>query len=142
MKEHQYVAMLAAGLDEIPSGMHVHHKDCNALNNSEDNLIILTISDHKWIHQQVGIATLRGIQAGKIDAMFVAALTDDPQRASSILLGNCRSQGVLWKYLEGTGIDFAESTCLKPLRNVTFEQVEELGATERGSGGFGSTGKA
>ena len=29
-----------------------------------------------------------------------------------------------------------------PVERVTFEQVEELGATERGAGGFGSTGKA
>lgn len=38
------------GLDSLPKGMVVHHMDCDKLNNHPDNLILLSIPDHRRIH--------------------------------------------------------------------------------------------
>lgn len=38
------------GLSEIPKGMVVHHMDENKQNNHPDNLILLSIQDHRRIH--------------------------------------------------------------------------------------------
>lgn len=35
-------------------GCHVHHKDCNRLNNRPENLICLTPEEHQHIHTQMG----------------------------------------------------------------------------------------
>ena len=40
------------GIDEIPEGYHVHHKDFNHYNNYPDNLELLTSSEHTTLHNQ------------------------------------------------------------------------------------------
>lgn len=128
IKEHHHVALTNAGLSELPKGMHVHHKDCNILNNRPDNLMILTSSDHKWLHQQLGVAILRAIQHGELDAMYAAGLCDDPSRAAQMLLGDCQTQGAMWAYHQQrkSGIEFPQMTCIKPVMNVEFEVVDSL----------------
>ncbi len=42
------------GWTELPKGYEVHHKDGNKLNNSLDNLVVLTKSEHSRIHSLEG----------------------------------------------------------------------------------------
>ena len=39
---------------EIPKGFHIHHKDGNTLNNSLDNLVCLSVKEHRHEHPLVG----------------------------------------------------------------------------------------
>ena len=40
----------AFGIDDTHNCLKVHHKDKNTLNNSPENLIIMTGLEHKWLH--------------------------------------------------------------------------------------------
>lgn len=48
---HVLEACKKYNLEEIPEGYHVHHLDMNTLNNSQDNLILLSSEDHDILHQ-------------------------------------------------------------------------------------------
>jgi len=84
-KLHLAVACEAVGMDKIPKGYHVHHRDCNIMNNVPENLAILTVSDHKWLHKQFGNATLWAFMNGKIDLDSLVSWSDDCDRARRIL---------------------------------------------------------
>lgn len=49
------------------------------------------------------------------------------------------SPEIMKQYIEA-GDRIAQAMVI-PVKQVTFEEVDELGTTDRGSGGFGSTGK-
>lgn len=117
-KLHQAVALRAVGLAAIPKGLHVHHKDCDIQNNAADNLQFITPSDHKWLHHQFGVATLRAVQRGQISAGDAADWSDDPVRAAGLLLASATSQGLLLQYLisRGRGADLIGIATLKPVR--------------------------
>ena len=51
--EHHAVVAEALGLTAIPKGWCVHHCDQVKMNNSFDNLVLLTLSDHSRLHQSV-----------------------------------------------------------------------------------------
>lgn len=51
--EHHAVVAEALGLTAIPQGYHVHHCDQDKMNNSFDNLVLLTASDHLRLHKSV-----------------------------------------------------------------------------------------
>lgn len=141
IKMHIAVTLGVLGIKKIPLGLHVHHRDCDVLNNDASNLQVLTASDHKWIHKQYGVATLRAIERGKVDIDDAAQWSDDPIRAKTLLLNNLPNQAVFFKYcVEKFGsADLAMVVAAKPTR-VTFVEVDELSDTARGTGGFGSTG--
>lgn len=86
VKIHIAVAMETLGLDKIPKGFHVHHRDCNVMNNVPTNLVVLSTSDHVWLHKQFGRATLWAYMQGKIKAEDLVSWSDDPERANYILM--------------------------------------------------------
>ncbi len=141
VKMHHAVAFGCAGIKKMPKLMHVHHKDCDAQNNTPSNLQFMTISDHKWIHKQFGSATLRAIEHGQIDISVAAGWSDDPIRATALLFQNVETQGKIMRYFDSKfgHSDLAIISTLKPVI-VNFIEVNELTETERGTGGFGSTG--
>lgn len=51
-KTYQHIIVYCEhnGLSKLPDGMVVHHLDENKLNNHPDNLILLSIPDHRRIH--------------------------------------------------------------------------------------------
>lgn len=55
--EHHYVVCKELGITEVPAGHCVHHCDHNPRNNSFDNLVLLTMSDHSALHSYLGSAT-------------------------------------------------------------------------------------
>ena len=54
---HSIVVCERLGLTEIPRGWVVHHCDFNPYNNSFDNLVLLTVGDHKRLHNYLAGAT-------------------------------------------------------------------------------------
>ena len=50
--EHRLVLMETLGLAQWPRGWEVHHIDSNTLNNSLNNLAIVTSSGHQALHLQ------------------------------------------------------------------------------------------
>jgi len=54
---HHVVVCENLGLTEIPRGWNVHHCDHNPENNSFDNLVLMTLSDHMKLHASLKGAT-------------------------------------------------------------------------------------
>jgi hypothetical protein len=50
--EHRLVVMKALGIKDWPEGWEIHHIDNDKLNNSLDNLAIVTPSGHQQLHSQ------------------------------------------------------------------------------------------
>lgn len=82
---HQAVACEALGFEKVPVGFQVHHRDCDALNNEAENLVILSNSDHRWLHKQFGNATLWAFCRGKIGLDELISWSDDRERAKRLL---------------------------------------------------------
>ncbi|QQK88440.1 hypothetical protein [Providencia phage PSTRCR_114] len=56
---HHVVVCEALGLTQIDAGMCVHHCDFNPLNNSFDNLVLLSMAEHAALHQALaGVTTI------------------------------------------------------------------------------------
>ena len=49
-KEHIYIYCKAHNLDKLPDGMTIHHIDHNKLNNSLDNLVMISREEHGRLH--------------------------------------------------------------------------------------------
>ena len=92
-KLHREVAFTHLGC--APENTHVHHRDCNVSNNDPYNLVVLTASDHKWLHKQFGNATLWAVVHEKINAKEVCNWSDNPERAKRLMLLDCVTQGML-----------------------------------------------
>lgn len=145
-KLHHYNAFIALGIDKLPKGGHIHHRDCDILNNSPENLQLISIPDHKWLHSQYGSATLWAITKGRLCEDEASSWSSDPFRAKHLLMNNVLTQGAILKHF---GIkDPAEALVIlsrKPIRCTftevdDFTEVDQLTTTARGTGGFGSTG--
>ncbi len=132
MKLHHATALLAVGLKAIPPGLHVHHRDCDVTNNDPSNLAFMTISDHKWLHKQFGVATLRAITSGKLGFQVAASWSDDPLRAEGLLLAGVKAQGVFMSYFRSKGEepDLGRLIAAKPVR-VEFNIVGDMHSTGR-----------
>jgi hypothetical protein len=72
--------------------MPVHHRDCNKRNNIPENLVVLSVSDHKWMHHQFGSAALNAYFFGKIDLDTLVGWSDNKERAARLLPLNLFSQ--------------------------------------------------
>ena len=55
--EHHIVVCLGMGLTCVPKGWCVHHCDLNKMNNSFDNLVLMTLGDHTRLHRFLESAT-------------------------------------------------------------------------------------
>lgn len=85
IKLHHKVVFEYLNIDKIPKNMGVHHRDCNVDNNSEENLVILSHSDHKWLHKQFGNATLWAYVNKKISLEELLQWSNDRERAKILL---------------------------------------------------------
>lgn len=85
VKEHIHVATTILNVDKIPKGYHVHHRDCDILNNNPDNLAILSISDHKWLHKNFGNTVLWAHYYGKISTATLSEWSRETDRAEKLL---------------------------------------------------------
>ena len=67
MREHKYVVLNYLNINEIAENYVIHHRDCNIYNNVPENLVILSSSDHRWLHKQYGNATLWAFMNNKVE---------------------------------------------------------------------------
>lgn len=83
---HKAICCEVLGVNKVSGKfMHVHHRDCDKFNNKASNLVILNLSDHRWLHAQFGNATLWAYQKGKITLDNLMSWSDDPDRARRLL---------------------------------------------------------
>lgn len=92
--EHQYIVANHFGLETVPYGIQIHHRDCDGLNNEKENLAVMTCIDHNWLHSEFGRATLFGYMKGQISLDLLLSWTQDPDRAKKLLLTNITNQSV------------------------------------------------
>lgn len=64
---------------------HVHHRDCDKLNNTKENLVVLSKSNHRWLHAQFGSATLWAFCKGKVTLQDLVSWTDNKELAEKLL---------------------------------------------------------
>lgn len=98
-KLHQAVCCLYLGMSRIPSGFHVHHRDCQVLNNEPVNLAVMTVSDHKWLHKQFGVAPLWALSHARVSVDTLTSWSDDPKRAETLLRLNVAETDAQMRYV-------------------------------------------
>jgi endogenous inhibitor of DNA gyrase (YacG/DUF329 family) len=86
VKEHIYVTTTTLGIDKIHKGYHVHHRDCNVFNNEPENLAVLSVSDHQWIHKQFGNATLWAFMNKKVSYDQLVEWSNDKDKCKLLLV--------------------------------------------------------
>lgn len=123
MKLHQAICCEALRIEKIPDGLHVHHRDCDVMNNAPDNLALMTASDHKWLHKQFGVATLRAFMRGEVSQEQIVGWSDDPTRAEVLLIQSIALQSVFGK-LANPGNPCAAAVSMKPVC-VEFVEITE-----------------
>lgn len=124
-KLHRATVAELFGLDNLPEGVHVHHRDCDVLNNDPCNLAMMTPSDHKWIHKQYGTASLWAIQKGLVSVSEASSWSSNPKRAARLLNLDCISQYCAYKYAKSRGWDEIQDALMAEFEIVTdFEIVE------------------
>lgn len=82
---HRLIVCQVLKIEVIPKGFHVHHRDCEKSNNNEENLALLTRSDHLWLHSEFGNSPLRGFTKGEISLSQLLKWSKDPLRAKVLL---------------------------------------------------------
>ena len=85
MKNHIGIAYQELKISSIPKNFHVHHRDGNKNNNVPNNLSILHISDHVWLHKQFGSALIWAYINNKIDLAAILAWVVDKKKAEFLL---------------------------------------------------------
>lgn len=88
MKEHHYMAFQILGIDKLPDGYCIHHRDCNIYNNVPENLALISSSDHRWLHKQYGNATLWAYSQNKITLDQLIEWSNDSEKAKRLLTLN------------------------------------------------------
>lgn len=116
-KLHRAVVADVLGVDRLPSSVQVHHRDCDYHNNTAQNLVMLTSSDHRWLHKQFGNATLWAYMNGKVDLETLISWSDDRERAKRLLFLDCTSQSVISSRNKWSAED---------LLMANFEQVTDI----------------
>lgn len=66
-------------------GYHIHHRDCNRHNNRLENLVLLTNSEHMWLHKQFGSATLWAYCNNKISINDLIDWSNNKELAKKLL---------------------------------------------------------
>lgn len=132
IKLHHKVTFETLGINKIPKNYCVHHRDCNIDNNSPENLVLISQSDHRWLHKQFGNATLWAYINGKVTLDELLKWTNNINYAKRLLPLNLLDQ-------KKSGVFKSGDFMLNP--KVQLIEVDELNETKRGAGGYGSTGK-
>lgn len=83
---HKAVCCEILGVSAIDGKyFHVHHRDCDKLNNTKENLVVLSKSNHRWLHAQFGSATLWAFCKGKVTLQDLVSWTDNKELAEKLL---------------------------------------------------------
>ena len=82
---HRAVACEKLGVIKIGKSIHVHHRDCDILNNMPSNIAVLTVSDHKWLHKNFGNTVLWAFQNKLISLEQLKSWSREPAKAEKLL---------------------------------------------------------
>ena len=112
---HRYLMQKHYGI-KIPKEFVVHHKDENKLNNSIDNLIVLTHAGHiRWHHNgekskraKLSTEDILDIYEARKTGIKVKVLCDKYEISSATV--NEITHGTTWKHLHLDGLYFAKPT--------------------------------
>jgi len=85
IKLHHKVVFEALDINYIPEKHCVHHRDCDINNNDEENLVLLTLSEHRWLHKNFGNATLWAYYYKKISLKELCSWCKNPEKAKKLL---------------------------------------------------------
>jgi len=97
IKIHRKICKEVLGVEKLLIECDVHHRDCNKLNNSPENLVLLSKSSHRWLHKQFGNATLKAFLNKKISLETLIEWSDDKEKAARLLNLTCIEQSVVLK---------------------------------------------
>lgn len=95
MKMHKASICEAIGIDNIPKMselVHIHHRDCDKENNHIDNLVMLSVGDHKWLHKNFGNAGLWAMMNNKVSIDQLVEWSRNKGKAEYLLSLNARYQ--------------------------------------------------
>lgn len=114
VKIHHAVVFQTLGITEIPKGYNVHHRDCDINNNDPGNLVLLTSSDHRWLHKQFGNATLWAYMHNKITLNELLKWTNNKDKAKILLPQNILDQKVTGVFKLGELLETPEEDNQQP----------------------------
>lgn len=100
IKLHHAITFEILNIDKIPKGHHVHHRDCDHKNNESTNLVLLSISDHQWLHKQYGNATLWAFMNNRIELKTLVEWSNDKEKAKRLLPLNLFNQIGVFKLIK------------------------------------------
>lgn len=105
LKEHQRVTFETLGINMIPKGHQIHHRDCIKTNNSPSNLALLTNSDHRWLHKNFGNYPLKNYVNKKVslEIMLLSVPEELKIKATDLLNANLLMQREVFKFGELLG---------------------------------------
>lgn len=125
-KLHRATVAEIFGIDRLPDGVHVHHRDCNVLNNDPGNLAMMTPADNKWIHKQYGSSTLWAIQNDRVSIAEASSWSSNPRRANRLLSLDCMSQFCAYKFAKSKGLDAVSGALMAEFEVVTDLELVEV----------------
>jgi len=97
IKLHHKVAFECHNIDKIPDNHCIHHRDCIIDNNDEENLVLITWSDHRWLHKNFGNATLWAYINNKVTLDELCTWCKEPNKARLLLPLNIIQQKILYE---------------------------------------------
>lgn len=92
VKTNRHVALITLGINKLPTGYHVHHRDCDINNNDSSNLALLTAADHRWIHKHFGNAGLWAMMNDKISIESLSSWSRNYDKAYRLLMTELKTQ--------------------------------------------------
>ena len=122
IKLHQAIVFEYLEINKVPNGFQIHHRDCNINNNDKENLVLLTNSDHRWLHKQFGNATLWAYYNGKIDLESLIIWSNNEEKARRLLNVSIIEQKLTGVFKQGELLENLEVDNQQPsLGSNTFE---------------------
>jgi len=92
IKLHHKIVFETLNINKLPEGYITHHRDCNINNNDPNNLVLITPSDHRWLHKQFGNATLWAYYNGRVTLDELIVWSNNKKKTEKLLPLNIPKQ--------------------------------------------------
>ena len=132
VKLHKHVVLTYLGLKSIKKGYHIHHRDCDIYNNTPDNLVVLSVEEHQWLHKQFGIASLHAYSCNKITIDELASWSDNKEKALKLLNESIITQKEIGVFKFGELLESCDANQQPSSENdnIVSEKVQRLTGEE------------
>lgn len=128
---HRAVVYEYLGVKKLGKNWTIHHRDCNIHNPVKENLVVLSRSDHKWLHKQFGSAGLWAYLHGKIYLDILVSWSNDPERAKRLLPLDLTQQKN-WNFVDLPTIHSYKGSRPKPNPTIRQKVAEIVTQTATG----------